>query len=564
MNFFQKHHRLLFYSSWLILALAQSASTELIADEAYYWVYSQFPAWGYFDHPPMIAVLIKTGDALFHNELGVRLICAFFSTFAIVITESLTERKNPFLFYTIVLSIAVLQVGGFLAVPDTPLLFFTALFFYAYCSFIKNTSWKTALFIGLSITFLFYTKYHGLLIVLFVFISNVKLLARWQTWLAASVVILLYSPHLYWQWQHDWLSFRYHLFESNVNAYKFSFTTDYLLGQIVLAGPIAGILLLPAAFIYRPKNRSGSYRVEKALKFTLVGIYAIFLLSAFRGKVEANWTMPALIPLIVLSHQYIIDKFSWIKPLRVIAFISLLLIIAGRLYLVVDMGPDNSFKGRFHNNDLWAKAIKQKTGDIPVVFYNSYQRASLYWFYSGVPSHSHNSYRDRRNNYNFWPTESNLLGKNVFIADVHDIATFPDTVHAKKGMTGLRFDTLYAALSQVKIISDKTVIVANEMSQGIISLFISAQFPEKYSAFIKSHPEIHTELVAGIFNGKELLTEFGLEITAQQIADWKVPHKIVLETNDLSLRNADALRFGIRVKNYLPTHNSATIELVDF
>ena len=97
--FFQKHHRLLFYSSWLLLALAQAASTELIADEAYYWVYSRFPAWGYFDHPPMIAFIIKSGYAIFHNELGVRLICALLSTFTILITESLTERKNPFLFY---------------------------------------------------------------------------------------------------------------------------------------------------------------------------------------------------------------------------------------------------------------------------------------------------------------------------------------------------------------------------------------------------------------------------------------------------------------------------------
>ncbi|HKC37253.1 MAG TPA: hypothetical protein VKB95_14355, partial [Chitinophagaceae bacterium] len=106
--FFQKHHRLLFYSTWLILALVQSASTELIADEAYYWVYSQFPAWGYFDHPPMIAVLIKCGYAIFHNELGVRLICALLSTLTILITETLIERKNSFLFYTIVLSIGVL------------------------------------------------------------------------------------------------------------------------------------------------------------------------------------------------------------------------------------------------------------------------------------------------------------------------------------------------------------------------------------------------------------------------------------------------------------------------
>ena len=139
-----------------MLALFQSAFTEVIADEAYYWVYSRFPAWGYFDHPPAIAVLIKAGFALFQNELGTRLICALLSTFTVLITESLTERKNPFLFYTIVLSIGVLQIAGFLAVPDTPLLFFTALYFYSLRYFFKNKSYSAAFFLALSISLLFY------------------------------------------------------------------------------------------------------------------------------------------------------------------------------------------------------------------------------------------------------------------------------------------------------------------------------------------------------------------------------------------------------------------------
>ncbi len=43
----------------LILNLIQAANTELLDDESYYWAYSRFPAWGYFDHPPMIAVMIR-------------------------------------------------------------------------------------------------------------------------------------------------------------------------------------------------------------------------------------------------------------------------------------------------------------------------------------------------------------------------------------------------------------------------------------------------------------------------------------------------------------------------
>ena len=71
---FSKNHRLIFYSCWILLGLLQAALTELQDDEAYYWVYGQYLDWGYFDHPPMIGLLVKAGYSLFVNELGVRLL----------------------------------------------------------------------------------------------------------------------------------------------------------------------------------------------------------------------------------------------------------------------------------------------------------------------------------------------------------------------------------------------------------------------------------------------------------------------------------------------------------
>src|SRR5215510_14448334 len=129
-SFFQKHHRLLFYSSWIFLGLIQSRFTELLDDEAYYWVYSKFLDWGYFDHPPMVAVLIRAGYFVYHNELGVRLLFIASNTLSILLIEQLLRKKNALLFYGIVLSLVVLQLSGFVAVPDSPLIFFTALFFW--------------------------------------------------------------------------------------------------------------------------------------------------------------------------------------------------------------------------------------------------------------------------------------------------------------------------------------------------------------------------------------------------------------------------------------------------
>src|SRR4030095_12587645 len=289
-SFLQKHHRLVFYASWIILTLIQSAFTELLDDEAYYWVYSKFLDWGYFDHPPMVAILLKMGYGIFQNELGERLLFVLINVLSLFIIEKLIDDRNPILFYAITLSLAVLQISGFLAVPDTPLIFFTALFFLCYRRFLQKVSFLNASFLGVAAAALLYSKYHAVLIVFFALLSNLKLLRHYQTYLAGLIALLFFAPHLWWQYQPDWISFRYHLFESNVNPYKSAYTLEYLGGQLMLAGPLAGVILLPAAFLYHPKNA-----FEKGLKFTLVGIYGFFLLSSFRGKVEANWTSPAII-----------------------------------------------------------------------------------------------------------------------------------------------------------------------------------------------------------------------------------------------------------------------------
>jgi hypothetical protein len=117
--------------------------------------------------------------------------------------------------------------------------------------------------------------------------------------------------------------------------------------------------------------------------------------------------------------------------------------MAGRIYMVVDLGPDNGVKSKFIGHADWVNTIKEKTGNIPVVFYNSYQRTSLFWFYSGLPSHCIIQQGSRKNNFNYWPTADPLTGKPVFIADIYGISTFPDSVNTKKGWVGLRYTPVF-------------------------------------------------------------------------------------------------------------------------
>lgn len=57
------------------LRLIAAAVTPLTFDEAYYWTWSKNLALSYFDHPPMVAVVIKLGTLIAGDtEFGVRLV----------------------------------------------------------------------------------------------------------------------------------------------------------------------------------------------------------------------------------------------------------------------------------------------------------------------------------------------------------------------------------------------------------------------------------------------------------------------------------------------------------
>jgi dolichol-phosphate mannosyltransferase len=57
----------------LLLRLVYLGLPELMEQEAYYWVYAQHPSLSYLDHPPLVALLIWLGTAVFGtSEFGVR------------------------------------------------------------------------------------------------------------------------------------------------------------------------------------------------------------------------------------------------------------------------------------------------------------------------------------------------------------------------------------------------------------------------------------------------------------------------------------------------------------
>ena len=460
----------LFYATWTIITLIQAWGTELFDDEAYYWVYSKFLDWGYFDHPPMVALLIKMGSFLLPGEIGVRLFILIAGILTIRLTELLVAPHNLKLFYAMVLQMGLLQIGGILAVPDIPLLLFTVLFFIAFQHYAHKQGWKETLALSIVTALVLYSKYHGILIILFTLCSHVYLLKKPQTWAVILLSLLIFYPHINWQLNHDLPSVTYHLFERLSPPYSISFTLDYLVGQLLIAGPLVGIVVIYAAFKFKPRQP-----VEKAMYWSMLGIYLLFFISSFRSRTEANWTVPLIVPLLLLGYRYLAQTNQLQKWIYRLLPFSLLIILLVRVHLLFEIPFLKQLpKSEFHQNREWTAAVKQKAGGAKVVFTDSYQRASKYWFYTGDTSFSLNTIRYRRNNYNIWPVEMKMLNKRVLVVGSAGSAITGDTIKTEKLNLVGSFDQRFQSFSRITM---STSLPMQTNANGLLETIVALSAP---------------------------------------------------------------------------------------
>ncbi|WP_456868071.1 ArnT family glycosyltransferase [Galbibacter sp. BG1] len=393
-----------------VVNLIQSAFTGLIFDEAYYWYFAQNLSWGYFDHPPMVAFLVNLGINIFDGELGVRLASPFLYAANVFLLWQLIETdkkyKYTWLFMAFVSSIGLMVAYGFMILPDTALLTFSLLFVWAYKRFLLKKDTISVLVLGFSMAAVMYCKYHGILLIGFVLLSNLALLKNSKFWLATAISLVLYTPHLVWLYQVDFAPLKYHLFDRANSAYRIKFTLDYLVNCIAVAG-----LCFPLMYFAFYKLPSKD-KFDKALKFLGYGVFLFFLFSSFSRKTQAQWVILIVIPLILFTLRYAYEHENYRKWLFRISVFSVILILYLRVALIYQ--PISPIKYEAYGNKKWVTELKDKVKGIPVVFHNSYRDAAMYGFYSeGATVFSSNDLHARQNQFDLDSSEFKVRNKKV-------------------------------------------------------------------------------------------------------------------------------------------------------
>ncbi|NUO00004.1 MAG: glycosyltransferase family 39 protein [Saprospiraceae bacterium] len=404
-----------FLAVWLLLNLVQGAFTELDPDEAYYWMYSQALDWGYFDHPPMIALMIRAGYACFHNELGVRAVAILLQTgtffFIWLLAGQPANRRDTWVLIALLAALPLFQTYGFIAAPDAPLLFFGAVFLWLYRRFLHRTSLLNALLLGGCMAALLYSKYHGILLIGLVTLSNLRALLRTPAFYAASIFgCLLFMPHLYWQYIQEFPSFRYHL-SGRDDPYELKHTFTYLLNQPVIFNPLLFPLILKAVW-----KADFSSKERRSWLFLIVGFWAFFFWATFKGHAEPQWTGLLAIPLVLLTYEYAIDREVFRRWVFRLAILTVAGFAVGRLLLATAWIP---LPTEFQNRK-WVESIQKEAGSLPVVFQNSYRNPSKYAFYTGQRAYTFTDVFYRKSQYDLWDWETALHNQSALIVG-HDV-----------------------------------------------------------------------------------------------------------------------------------------------
>jgi dolichol-phosphate mannosyltransferase len=386
------------------LRFIYAGAVELMPEEAYYWNYSRHLDYGYLDHPPMVAWLIRLGTSLLgQTELGVRagaLLCgAVTSVFIFKLARNAFGETSALAALLLAQSLPFFFLAGLIMTPDAPLsaAWAASLYFLERALIGKQPGawWRAGVCLGIGMI----SKYTIALLVpvtlLFVLwdSDSRRWLRRPQPYVAALLALGVFSPVIIWNSQHHWVSFAFQTSRRLAEAPQFALhkLIASLLVLMTPTGVAAFILALLAVGRRVPPFNPELRRPFRLLALGVLMPLAVFVIFSLRHEVKLDWTgasWTAALPIMGFAMAVPRLRAAWSATVVVM----LLIYGAGLYYLVLGLPGVGYSK---HTELLpigWrelgatmtdaAAAAKRETGsDVLVVGLDRYAIASEMAFY---------------------------------------------------------------------------------------------------------------------------------------------------------------------------------------
>ncbi|MFM9972075.1 MAG: glycosyltransferase family 39 protein [Burkholderiales bacterium] len=295
-----------------------AAAFPITGDEAYFAIWGLIPAWGYYDHPPMVgwwlALLTHFSSATWVLRLP-SLLVPLLLAWGIYLSLRNTDREKALL-AALAFSLLPLSVWNVFITTDTPLVLFCFLAGVAWWKAMPardvrwssttahktrwggttahKTRWQVLAGVFLGLAFL--SKYFSALLVL-VFIADVLLSPRGERdWRGLGIAFLCALPfglfNLWWNYEHCWANLMFNLYNRHDSA-GLSWKSPLLFIVVV------AYVLSPLALWQWLRGRSllAQQWREPGARFLLIACALPFLLFALLSLVRPvglHWVLAFL------------------------------------------------------------------------------------------------------------------------------------------------------------------------------------------------------------------------------------------------------------------------------
>jgi hypothetical protein len=377
--------------------------TDLVPDEAYFWVWSKHFALSYRDKGPLVAWTIALGTRIFGDTVfGIRFFAVLLSAgtaFQLFrLAQRLYDDRTALWCVGVGVTIPLLAVGSILMTID-PL----SVFFWAWGA---NLSWQAFetgkmrywLLLGLAIGVGFLAKFINAvqLVCIILFLSWSRPHRHFLFSRQSLVLLLAFGassfPVFWWNVQTGWIHIQA-LHERSGIKHSFGIHPgeflQYLAGQLGVISPLllAGMVVAVIGLWRRQSNES---RVKHLLSQYLP-VQVMYLVLALSNRGEPNWIAPSLIAgivlLVVFWRQFLarLPQWRWAawSALGLGLTVTIFLHAAIFLCLPLKLDPLRRAEGWLDFARHIQQARQQTRADLLIA--NDYAPAAIMQFY--LPDH---------------------------------------------------------------------------------------------------------------------------------------------------------------------------------
>lgn len=338
--------------AWRFWLLPQLGIT-LYVDEAQYWTWAQHLDWGYFSKPPGVAALIWLSTALFGDGLvGVKalsMLCYPLAAAACwAIARRLYDERVAFWSAIAVLTLPIFSWLGLFVSTDALLTLLWASALWAFLRALDTNRWGDWLLLGLICGLGLLSKYTMAAWLgaafLYLLAFHRPRLASAKPWLTAALALLMLSPNIVWNINHDFPTLK-HTADITLNRQSgggLASLGEFWAAQWIAFGPVLGSIFL--LLLLRVRESWNDERTRLLLWFALP-LWAVVSMQALKSSANANWAAPAFAPAVIAAVAWLLQRE---KKKLLIAGLALNLLLVGLLYhwpqILAASRPDSQAK----------------------------------------------------------------------------------------------------------------------------------------------------------------------------------------------------------------------------